>query len=73
MSAMATMERLWAPAHEETEQEPTLDELITGAWTELRRQRAVDCPVCGEAMSPEYGVDALPQGGRCASCRSQLR
>jgi hypothetical protein len=73
MSAMATMERLWAPAREETEHEPTLDELIAGAWTELRRHQAVDCPVCGEAMNPEYGVHALPHGGRCASCRSELR
>jgi DnaJ-class molecular chaperone len=69
---MATMERLWDPARGDIEHEPTLDELITGAWSQLRRHRAVDCPVCGEAMNPEYGVHALPHGGRCSSCRSTL-
>jgi hypothetical protein len=73
MSAMATMERLWAPVREETQPELTLDQLITGTWAELRRHRAVDCPVCGEAMSPEYGVHALPHSGRCTSCQSELR
>jgi hypothetical protein len=73
MSAMATMERLWAPVREETEQEPTLDQLITGTWAELQRHRAVDCPVCGDAMSPVYGAHALPHTGRCAGCQSELR
>ena len=72
MSAMATMDRLW-DLESETEHEPTLDELITATWSEIRRQRAVECPVCGEEMSPQYGAQALPIGARCRSCATELR
>lgn len=73
MTAMATMERLWAPARGEIEPELTLDQLISETWAEVRRHQTVDCPVCGEAMGPTYGAHALPLGGRCRSCRSELR
>jgi hypothetical protein len=54
--------------------EPTLDELLVGAWEGLTARRVVECPVCGASeMAPEYGVHALPIGGRCERCGSTLR
>jgi hypothetical protein len=52
--------------------EPTLDEMIVGAWEGLTAHRVVACPVCLEEMKPEYGARALPIGGRCTSCGSVL-
>ncbi len=48
--------------------EPTLDEMIAGAWEGLIAHRAVACPVCAGPMRPAYGAQALPIGGRCESC-----
>lgn len=49
--------------------EPTLDELLIGAWEGLTAHRPVQCPACGEAeMVPEYGAHALPIGGNCPGC-----
>jgi hypothetical protein len=48
--------------------ESTLDEIIVGVWEGLTAQRVVRCPICEEDMTPEYGVHALPIGGRCTSC-----
>jgi hypothetical protein len=53
--------------------EPTLDDMISGAWEGLSAHRSLDCLMCGEPMTPEYGVHALPIGGRCRSCDSTLR
>jgi hypothetical protein len=72
MSAMATMDRLW-DLDAETEHEPTLDELITATWSRIARHRTVECPVCGEEMTPHYGAQALPIGARCRGCASELR
>ena len=72
MSAMATMDRLW-DLDAENEREPTLDELITATWSQLRRHRAAECPICGEDMTPQYGAHAMPIAGRCQSCASELR
>jgi hypothetical protein len=52
--------------------EPTLDELVSGAWEGLAAHQHVACPVCGGDMTPEYGVHARPIGGRCAGCDTQL-
>jgi hypothetical protein len=52
--------------------EPTLDELLTGVWEGLAAHHPAACPVCGEHMTPEYGVHARPIGGRCTSCNSTL-
>jgi hypothetical protein len=52
--------------------EPTLDELVSGAWEGLAAHQHVACPVCGGDMTPEYGVHARPIGGRCGSCDTQL-
>jgi hypothetical protein len=53
--------------------EPTLDELLVGAWEGLIAHRVVECPACGAEMQPEYGAHALPIGGRCSTCGSVLR
>jgi hypothetical protein len=52
--------------------EPTLDEVIVGMWEGLTAHRVVECPVCREEMSPEYGAHARPIGGRCRGCGSVL-
>jgi ribosomal protein S27E len=48
--------------------EPMLDEVIVGVWEGLTAHRAVECPVCGAEMRPEYSAHALPVGGRCEGC-----
>ena len=52
--------------------EPTLDELLSGAWEGLVAHQHVACPVCGGDMTPEYGAHARPTGGRCRSCDARL-
>lgn len=52
--------------------EPTLDEVLSGAWEGLAAHRPVACPVCGEPMAPEYGAHARPIGGRCSGCQTTL-
>jgi len=52
--------------------EPTLDELLVGMWEGLTAHGAVRCPVCGDRMEPDYGVHALPIGGRCKHCGATL-
>jgi hypothetical protein len=51
---------------------PRLDDLVAGLWEGLAAHRAVECPVCASEMYPEYGVHALPIGGRCRACGSTL-
>jgi hypothetical protein len=56
--------------------EPTLDELIVGAWEGLTAQAAVACPLCdaGE-LRPVYadaGGASPPVAGRCATCGTTL-
>ena len=51
----------------------TLDELIASVWRGLRAGRSIVCPVCGEEMKPQYGVQARAIGGRCSACESTLR
>jgi hypothetical protein len=54
--------------------DPTLQQVIATAWVALSRHEAIECPVCGTAeMEPDYGAHALPLGGRCHGCGSELR
>lgn len=69
MSALALMAPSAAPR---LGGEPTLGELITGVWEGLVAHRAVGCPICGAEMRPVYGVHALPIGGRCTGCGTEL-
>ena len=52
--------------------EPTLDDLIVGAWEGLAAHRVVACPVCDGEMEPVYGDQLPPLGGRCRGCGSKL-
>jgi hypothetical protein len=52
--------------------EPTLDEVLSGAWEGLAAHQHVACPVCAGEMTPEYAAHARPIGGRCQSCQTQL-
>ena len=52
--------------------EPTLDELIIGAWEGLAAHRAVTCPLCDGALAPVYAAHARPVAGRCADCGTVL-
>jgi hypothetical protein len=52
--------------------EPSLDELISGVWEVLIARQPVECPVCGETMTPRYGAHARPIAGRCGECGSEL-
>jgi hypothetical protein len=72
MSALAMAERVHAQHTEASDRSPSLDRLIAGAWTQLVAHRAVECPLCGEQMAPKYGAHALPIGGRCLSCGTEL-
>ena len=71
MSAVATLERAGAPTlFDGAGGEPGLDEMLVRLWEGLTAHRLVACPVCGSDMRPQYGVHALPIGGRCGSCGS---
>jgi hypothetical protein len=52
--------------------EPTLDDLIVGAWEGLTAHEAISCPVCGGEMAPEYGAHSRPVAGECRDCGSRL-
>ena len=52
--------------------EPTLDDLIVGAWEGLAAHVVVACPVCDGEMEPVLGGDARPLGGRCRGCGAKL-
>jgi hypothetical protein len=62
----------WPSLLEAAGGESTLDEVLAGAWEGLTAHRAVDCPVCGGEMEPEYGVHARPIGGTCTGCGAKL-
>ena len=51
---------------------PTLDALLTGAWTTLTRGTATTCPVCSAAMAPRWSAGAGAVGGRCTGCGTAL-
>jgi hypothetical protein len=52
--------------------EPTLDDLVVGAWEGLAAHHVVECPVCRGEMDPVYGAHARPIGGRCTGCGATL-
>jgi tRNA(Ile2) C34 agmatinyltransferase TiaS len=62
MSTLALAPTLFEPEGGE----PTLDDVLVGAWEGLTAHRTVDCPVCGGEM-----VSAAA-AGRCGSCGSEL-
>ena len=48
---------------------PTLDELLVGAWEDLRTAAAADCPVCGGTMLSRRGAGPA---GACEDCGASL-
>ncbi|HST42452.1 MAG TPA: hypothetical protein VLK58_23235 [Conexibacter sp.] len=55
--------------------EPTLDDLLVGAWEGLTAQVAVACPLCDGALRPLYADGAAGSpvvAGRCDGCDTTL-
>jgi hypothetical protein len=52
--------------------EPTLEDVLVGAWEGLAAQRSVQCPVCQGEMTPDWAAGAGLVGGRCRDCGSTL-
>jgi len=56
--------------------EPTLDEILVGAWEGLTAQAAVACPLCDDGtLRPLYadaGGASPPVAGRCDRCGTTL-
>lgn len=62
-----------APAGErERAAEATLEDVISGTWTDLRRRAAAACPLCGGALHPRWGAGSSPVAGRCDDCGTEL-
>jgi hypothetical protein len=51
----------------------TLEDALSGVWEELSAHRAATCLICDGVMEPRYGSGPFAVGGRCRSCRSELR
>ena len=64
--------------------EPTLDNVLAGAWEGLAARATVACLICGERMEPVFGArddrggpgdggrSGAPEGARCTNCGSSL-
>jgi hypothetical protein len=62
--------------------EPTLDDVLVGAWEGLAARASAACPICGGPMEAYGGAGdegprgagraAAPVGARCTSCGSAL-
>ena len=62
-----------APAPEaRAERVPTLDDLVSGTWTELLSSHAATCFVCGGQLAPRWSSGPRPVGGKCRDCGSEL-
>ena len=51
---------------------PTLEDLVSGAWTALQHDEPTACLVCGTTLTPRYGAGARPLAARCGGCGSEL-
>ena len=52
--------------------EPTLDDVLAGAWEGLTARRMVACVVCGGPMAPPRPATAQRVEGRCEHCGCEL-
>ncbi|MCW2951796.1 MAG: hypothetical protein JWQ48_966 [Conexibacter sp.] len=53
--------------------EPTLDDLVVGAWEGLTAQAAAACPLCDAGtLRPLPAVDGTPFTGCCDRCGTTL-
>ena len=56
-----------------TSRRPTLDEMLVGAWEDLRAAQATDCPVCDGTMLSRRGAGpAAGAAGACEDCGSVM-
>ena len=51
---------------------PSLDEVVTRAWSALRVSRSGACLLCGGEVAPRYGSGPHPVGGSCRSCGTTI-
>ncbi len=51
---------------------PSLDEVVTRAWSALRVSRSAACLLCGGEVAPRYGSGPHPVGGSCRSCGTAI-
>ena len=52
--------------------EPTLEDLIVGAWHEVTLGVPAECPVCHGELKSVWSQGPRPVGGRCADCGTCL-
>jgi tRNA(Ile2) C34 agmatinyltransferase TiaS len=50
----------------------TLDDVLSGAWSQLRAGNATACPLCGGAMTARWTAGNGVVGGRCRSCGTEM-
>lgn len=64
-----------AHVHDGVGGEPTLDDMVVGAWEGLTAQAAVPCPLCDGTLRPLYagagGADPVV-ASRCDTCGTTL-
>ncbi|MBJ7330426.1 MAG: hypothetical protein JHC95_11055 [Solirubrobacteraceae bacterium] len=60
------------PPTRERASEQTLEQLMSGTWTELRRRAAAACPMCGGTLQARWGAGPAPVAGRCNDCGTEL-
>jgi len=55
-----------------TQDGPTLDDVIVGAWEDLSAHDSAACPVCGGTLAPLGAAGSDSMGGGCRDCASHL-
>jgi hypothetical protein len=60
------------PTHTRAAAEPTLADVVGGAWAAIRTGTAPDCPVCAGSLEPRWSAGAGVVGGRCGDCGATL-
>ena len=62
-----------AGADRKTSRRPTLDDMLVGAWEDLRATQAAECLVCGGTMLSRRGAGPVAGAtGSCEDCGSVL-
>ena len=60
------------PPHLRAPSAPTLDALLTDAWSHVSTGTTAECPVCAGPMQPRWSAGAGVVGGRCEDCGTTL-
>jgi hypothetical protein len=72
VSAVVIAERASPTLFDACGGEPTLDEILVGAWEGLVAHRPVACPVCAGEMRPGSRAHGRPIEGLCGDCGAAL-